>query len=173
MLEQQYMEQCYQKLLEAGYPEDRIIKDYRLLEGLRTDFAILPPGLNSLPMIIIEVKHNLNTGNKWLKTVQAKKIQKDFDLHCYVYCAEDNLFIDIESSEANKPIDKIINYEELKDKWLQSRTYISSLQLENFMLFKSTEFYFGSKLNIIIGVENRDFETAIRAIYSIFVVSQI
>ena len=99
MLEQQYMEQCYQKLLEAGYPEDRIIKDYRLLEGLRTDFAILPPGLNSLPMIIIEVKHNLNTGNKWLKTVQAKKIQKDFDLHCYVYSAEDNLFIDIESSE--------------------------------------------------------------------------
>jgi aspartate kinase len=30
-----------------------------------------------------------------------------------------------------------------------------------------------SELNIIIGVENRDFETAIRAIYDIFVVSQL
>ena len=30
-----------------------------------------------------------------------------------------------------------------------------------------------SELNIIIGVENRDFETAIKAIYDIFVVAQI
>ena len=30
-----------------------------------------------------------------------------------------------------------------------------------------------SELNIIIGVENRDFETAIRAIYDIFVISQL
>ena len=30
-----------------------------------------------------------------------------------------------------------------------------------------------SELNIIIGVENRDFETAIRAIYDIFVVTQL
>ena len=30
-----------------------------------------------------------------------------------------------------------------------------------------------SELNIIIGVENRDFETAIRAIYDIFVVAQL
>ena len=167
MLEQQYMEQCYQKLLEAGYPEDRIIKDYRLLEGLRTDFAILPPGLNSLPMIIIEVKHNLNTGNKWLKTDHAKKIQKDFDLHCYVYCAEDNLFIDIESSEVNKPIDKILSYDELQDIWLQSRTYISSLQLENFMLFKSAEFHFGSKLNIIIGENGSGKTQLMKLLYAI------
>ena len=30
-----------------------------------------------------------------------------------------------------------------------------------------------SELNIIIGVENRDFETAIRAIYDIFVTAQL
>jgi aspartate kinase len=30
-----------------------------------------------------------------------------------------------------------------------------------------------SELNIIIGVENEDFETAIRAIYDIFVLTQI
>ena len=30
-----------------------------------------------------------------------------------------------------------------------------------------------SELNIIIGVENRDFETAIQAIYNIFVVAQL
>ena len=30
-----------------------------------------------------------------------------------------------------------------------------------------------SELNIIIGVENRDFEAAIRAIYEIFVVAQL
>ena len=30
-----------------------------------------------------------------------------------------------------------------------------------------------SEMNIIIGVENRDFETAIRAIYDIFVMSQM
>ena len=30
-----------------------------------------------------------------------------------------------------------------------------------------------SELNIIIGVENRDFETAVKAIYDIFVITQI
>ena len=30
-----------------------------------------------------------------------------------------------------------------------------------------------SELNIIIGVENRDFETAVKAIYDIFVMTQI
>ena len=30
-----------------------------------------------------------------------------------------------------------------------------------------------SELNIIIGVENRDFETAVKAIYDIFVLTQI
>ena len=30
-----------------------------------------------------------------------------------------------------------------------------------------------SELNIIIGVQNRDFETAVRAIYDIFVMTQL
>ena len=167
MLEQQYIERCYQKLLEAGYPEDRIIKDYRLLEGLHTDFAILPPGLNNLPMIIIEVKYNLPHGDEWLKSEQAKKIRKDYGLHCYVYCAEDDLFVDTNTNESTKTRVELPSYDELRNKWLKKRTYISSLQLENFMLFRSAELYFGSKLNIIIGENGSGKTQLMKLLYAI------
>ena len=167
MLEQQYIEQCYKKLLEAGYPEDRIIKDYRLLEGLHTDFAILPPGLNNLPMIIIEVKYNLPHGDEWLKSEQAKKIRKEYGLHCYVYCAEDDLFVDTNTNESTKTRVELPSYNELRSNWLKKRTYISRLKLENFMIFKSAEFHFGSKLNIIIGENGSGKTQLMKLLYAI------
>ena len=164
MFEQQYIEQCYQKLLQTGYPEDRIMKDYRLLDGLSADIAILPPGLTQLPMLIIEVKQNKYQGYDWLVTEQAEIFKKKYGFQIFIYCNEENLFIDINTTKTQ---DKVPSYEKLKNKWLINRTYFSKLQLRNFMAFKSAEFQFGSKLNIIIG-ENGSGKTQImKLLYSI------
>ena len=164
MFEQQYIEQCYQKLMKTGYPEDRIMKDYRLLDGLSADIAILPPGLTQLPMLIIEVKQNKYQGYDWLVTEQAEIFRKKYGFQVFIYCNEEDLFIDINTTKTQ---DKLPSYEKLKNKWLINRTYFSKLQLKNFMAFKSAEFQFGSKLNIIIG-ENGSGKTQImKLLYSI------
>ena len=62
------------------------------------------------------------------------------------------------------------------------RTVLSSLELLPFHVFAALAHAHvnvkmidqgSSELNIIIGVENRDFETALKAIYDIFVLTQI
>ena len=111
MLKQQYIEQCYQKLLDYGYPEDRIIKNYRLLDGLQVDIAILPPGLNQLPMFVIEVTPDSESRTEWLRGEQCRTFRNKYGFKGFVYCVEDNSLININISRG---IYSIKNYEKYK-----------------------------------------------------------
>lgn len=167
MLKQQYIEQCYQKLLDYGYPEDRIIKNYRLLDGLQVDIAILPPGLNQLPMFVIEVTPDSESRTEWLRGEQCRTFRNKYGFKGFVYCVEDNSLININISRGIYSRKNFPSYEELKNQWLRKRIYFSKLQIENFMSFRSAKFQFGSCLNIIIG-ENGSGKTQImKLLYAI------
>ena len=166
MLDQQYIEHFQQILLDYGYPKDRIVKNYLLEDGLKVDIAILPPGLPQLPMYVIEVKPNSESGIEWLHSDQCRKLRK-YNYKGFVYCADNNSLININIRWGVAPLKKFPSYEELKNKWLKNRTYISKLQFENFMAFRSAEFQFGSKLNIIIGENGSGKTQLMKTIYAL------
>ena len=162
IVESKSEEQFYQKLVEAGYPKDRIARNYQL-DAYRTDFAILPPGLAQEPMAVIEVKRDMQTGRKWLHESAAVKLKKDFMFPVYAYFALEDTLVD---AETEKNVNAFPNYDDLKQKWLKRRTYFANLKLENFMAFKSADFQFGSKLNVIIGENGSGKTQLLKLLYS-------
>ncbi|MBR6058784.1 MAG: AAA family ATPase [Victivallales bacterium] len=166
MPDQQYIEHFYQILLDYGYPKDRIMKNYLLENGLKVDIAILQPGLPQLPMYVIEVKPNSESGIEWLHSDQCRML-RNYNYKGFVYCAENSSLININIRWGITPRKSFPSYEELKNKWLKNRTYISKLQFENFMAFRSAEFQFGSKLNIIIGENGSGKTQLMKTIYAL------
>lgn len=156
----------YQELVKAGYPNDRISREFQL-DDYRPGFAILPPGLAQYPMLVYEVKNDLQTGMEWGNGAIAAKLRKRFAFPILVYCSAEQVLIDVDTANAMKTQSFLPTYEALKQKWLTDRTFISSLILENFMSFKSADFHFGSKLNVIIGENGSGKTQLLKLIYTI------
>ena len=172
--------------MKAGYPEDRIIMNYMLPNGSNVvDIAILPPGLSKIPLMVITTKRNMIEGYEFLVSEQAEKIRKEYDCPGYIYCADEDILYYLDNTKAIGATSSIPNYEALKKQWqkkqketlkkydnltqkrLEEHTYLSSLNLENFMVFRSAEFHFGSKLNIITGENGSGKSQLLKLIYSI------
>ena len=159
-------EQFYQRLVEAGCPEDRIAREYQL-DDYRADFAILPPGLAQEPMAIIVVKNDLESAMEWLRSPHAVRLKKSFSFPIYVYGAAEQILFDADTKEATKAKSFLPDYDSLKQKWLKRRAFFSELKLENFMAFKSADFQFGSKLNVIIGENGSGKTQLLKLLYAL------
>lgn len=158
-------EQFYQRLVEVGYPEDRIAREYQL-DDYRADFAILPPGLAQEPMAVIEVKNNRRSAMEWIGSPRAVRLQKSFSFPVYVYGAAEKVLLDADTKGAIKAQSLLPDYDFLKQNWLKRRPFFSQLKLENFMAFKSAVFQFGSKLNVIIGENGSGKTQLLKLLYS-------
>jgi len=157
----------YHKLINEGYPEDRIARQYELGD-YRADIAILPPGLAQEPMALFEVKNSLQAGIEWLAhNPRVNKLEESFSFPMYVYCVAENQLINFDTKNATKVQTELPSYDSLKRTWLDRRTYFSELRLKNFMVFKSAEFQFGTKLNVIIGENGSGKTQLIKLLYSI------
>ncbi len=158
-------EQFYQMLVEAGYPKDRIAREYQL-DDYRADFAILPPGLAEEPMAVIEVKNDLVPAIEWLHSSDAVRLKNTFSFPIYVYGATEKVLLDADTKVATKAQVYLPDYDSLKQNWLKRRTFFSELKLENFMAFKSADFQFSSKLNVIIGENGSGKTQLLKLLYS-------
>ena len=167
MFDSQFEEGFYKKLVEAGYPEDRILTQYSLSDRWRADIAIMAPGLSQVPMCIIEVKGHLQSDRMNILRTKFERNSSNFHFQMYVYSGIDDTLFEFDSNLKLKKIESFPSYEQLKNKWLENRTYLSKLNLKNFMVFKSEEFQFGSRLNIIIGENGSGKTQLMKLIYSI------
>ena len=155
-------------LLSLGYPDENIEAGAGYPGTYFPDIIVYSSGLRREPIAIFEVKsHHLTYDSNNIEKVAARMRSSGFNCDAYLFVVEDNGFRVFDCTKrVAKKIDHIPSYRSLEEKLCSKIGHLEYLKLENFTVFKSVNFEFGKRMNLIIAENGLGKSTLLKVLFS-------
>ena len=156
----------YQELLGRKYPQDRIQVGYMISSKYRADFVIMALGISEIPIAVFEVKGTPHFEKSKL-LLYARDVKKTLGCPFYLIKADGHNYSCSLFDKGSFIPTELPTYMQLQEKMKEFPGRIEKMSLTNFTVFKKAEFTFGSKLNIIIGVNGSGKTMLLKLLYAV------
>ena len=164
-------QKLHSMLLELGYPQESIELADGYTGSYMPDLIVYRPGIRHEPLAIFEVKsdrYEYKYTRDRVAEVGAKMRSLGWGCHAYlvIVANDDFRYFDCTIGSEERLLQQIPTYDVLENEARSRAVYIEYLRLENFTLFRDSNFEFGKSINLIIAENGFGKSTLLKVLFS-------